>query len=202
MTTTGATDALETCPSGISLVGSTATALHGWSLGDTTVYLDSCPADRAVIGYTLYPAPTFEWVFQIQTLCGTLFITRGQTDCPIAITSSVTLPLRGLSYNTQPVVQQCPSDQMVVAVRGRSGDYLDQLAFGCAPLTLTSVGLTFQPTLGAITWLPPLGGAGGSAFEDGCTAGSVATGSNISTWNGNGDFVTFGMLCSAPVVVP
>jgi hypothetical protein len=93
----------------------------------------------------------------------------------------------------------CPSNQVVVAFRGRAGYDLDQVAFDCAPLSLSRNRFGGQVTIGPVTSLPPQGGPTGPTFQDGCPAGEVVLGTNSQA----GAIVyKLGLSCATPVVVP
>jgi len=90
----------------------------------------------------------------------------------------------------------CPSDQMVVGFRGRSGSDIDQLVFLCAPLAISGASPNFVLSIGPTTESTPLGGPGGNPFNPiQCPAGQVAIGDE-----GRAAFTinAFGLLCAAP----
>jgi hypothetical protein len=90
----------------------------------------------------------------------------------------------------------CPTNQVVVGMNGRSGSYLDQVAFVCAPLSMTSGPMGYSVSIGATTVLTAAGGPGGSVFQDPCPAGQIARGSNSSVFSGVID--RMGLVCGTP----
>jgi hypothetical protein len=199
----GATDApadgsasAASCPSSISFTGTTETPLRGGNSGSP--YSDSCPAGEVVVGFILSqnssPPAT---VGEMTVICGAISIK--QANCEINIGPGATLPTRGATANTPPVTQQCPPNQMVVAIQGASGSYLVRLGAGCAPLTLSRVGSTYQATVGSITWFSPEGGSGGTSFVDPCPTGQIANGA----FTRSGLFMDAAdLICSTPVLSP
>ena len=156
---------------------------------------DDCPAGQVVVGYTLGLDVGNGLVGQLTTMCG---IPSINANCELVASPGATLPTRG-SQSDIPYVRQCPANQVVVGSRTRSGDLIDQLSVGCARLTLTPVGSTYQVSIGAVTWLMPVGGMGGVPSEDLCPADLVATG-NLDwsdTWVN-----AFALHCSTPVLAP
>jgi hypothetical protein len=192
-----AADATATCPSGISFSGATGTPLRGGSAGSP--YTDACPAGQVVVGFMLVehssPAPAI--LGEIQVICGTISISP--TNCEVAISAGTTLPLRGSQVDQPPVTEMCPPNQVVVAIQGGSGNYLDRAGAGCAPLMISRVGQGSRATVGAITWLSVVGGTGGVAFNDPCPADQVAIGAFIlsATW-----VDAMSIICSAPAIAP
>lgn len=99
------------------------------------------------------------WIDQIRAICATL-VSGG------AAGSRWSSPLRdGQAIGGtggQPKSRMCPRGQVVVAMRGRAGAYVDSLRIGCraiawvAPFTVKATGPT--------TWLDAVGGTGGKAF--------------------------------------
>jgi len=192
-----AADATATCPSGISFSGATGTPLRGGSGGSQ--YTDACPAGQVVVGFMLvvHSTPPPAILGEIQVICGTISISP--TNCEVAISSGDTLPLRGSRVDQPPVTEMCPPNQMVVAIQGGSGNYLDRAGAGCAPLMISRVGQGSRATVGAITWLSVVGGMGGVAFNDPCPADQVASGAFIQSaiW-----VDAMNIICSAPAIAP
>jgi hypothetical protein len=194
----GQEDAPPSCPSSITFGPRTRMPTRGDANAGFPAD-DDCPAGQAVIGYTIYPDIGNGLVGKLQTLCGTVSIMPSPTACDIVISNAATtLPLRGMQSDG-PVNRRCPSDQVEVGARTRFGALIDQLSVGCARLTLVRAGSTFQVSIGAITWLTPVGGTGGTSAEDVCPAGQVATGNLIrsDTW-----INAFALDCSSPALVP
>jgi len=102
--------------------------------------------------------------------------------------------------------RDCPDNQVVVGLDGRSGAIVDQLIVDCAPLAV-SAQPPFTVTTGAVTQLAAVGIGGGSLFSPiACPAGQIGRGA--STYY-DGD-PTFGLksiyldgiaiVCTTPVV--
>jgi hypothetical protein len=74
----------------------------------------------------------------------------------------------------------CPSGSVVAAVRGRSGDRVDQLTLRCHPAsfsrTLVSGQYRYRLVTGTGGSLSPVGGSGGTAFADACRDDEMVVG--------------------------
>jgi hypothetical protein len=181
----------------VSAGGIDLTSLHGGDGG--IAHSDTCPANEAVIGYEgdttdadgglVTPV-----VSRIQTVCGVLGLDGTGSDL-VVTDAGTTLPERGL-YSGQSWVQMCPADQVVAGFVGRSGAFLDQIAFECGHWSVSgsSPDLTF--TMDSTTTLTPAGGDGGSAFAAvACPAGQMAIGTALRS----GFFVdAFSLICATP----
>jgi hypothetical protein len=180
------------CPTGILLTGENNTAQHGGSDPNDMHYKDVCPLGGPVIGYTGSidsTSPTS--VGKIATVCGKLAV---DASCRVTVSAGSTMPMRG-TVGDVPFTQACPANQVVVGFQGQSGTFLDQVAFTCAPLIISSGPMGYRLSVGPMTTLPPAGGNGGSAFRDVCPAGQIAHGTNVSTTSGIVDAV--GLICGA-----
>jgi len=94
------------------------------------------------------------WLDQIRAICMRFTGVNG-----VAIWKGD--PAQGTSIggqNGQPFEVVCPRNQVVVALRGRAGSYVDRLQLACQHFTDRG-----RPT-GRITWLSAVGGGGGDAF--------------------------------------
>jgi hypothetical protein len=186
-----------TCPSSFDFTSPVPTVVRGGSGGVPRARF--CPAGQVPVGFSVYEAkmPAPDVVSGLVEICGTLSVV--QATCEVTILPGTTLPMSG-GTGDQPVANRnCPPDQMVVAVGGRAGNYVDQISFGCAPLLLSKVGATYQASVGPITWLAPVGGTGGSAFTNICPAGQVAIGSDVHS----GIILdAFALFCATPVLLP
>lgn len=67
----------------------------------------------------------------------------------------------------------CPAGQVVIGIRGRSGDFVDRLGVICGDATSP------DPQSRANTRSPMWGGEGGGAFEDLCPPGAAAASINL-----------------------
>src|SRR5579859_667035 len=192
-----APDAGAMCPTSISFSGATQTPLRGGSGG--TAYTDACPTGQVVVGFMLvvHSSPPPAILGEIQVICGTISISPA--NCQVTISPGDTLPLRGSDVDQPPVTEMCPPDQMVVAIQGGSGNYVDRAGAGCAPLLISRVGQAYQATVGAVTWLSVVGGLGGVAFSDPCPTDQVVSGAFIQS----GLWVdALSIICSAPAIAP
>jgi hypothetical protein len=87
---------------------------------------------------------------------------------------------------------------MIVGFGGRSGLYVDELAFKCAPLIISGQPGSYTIATGNMTFLAPVGGSGGSPFSDQfCADGRVGT----AHFGREGlDLDAFGVLCNRPML--
>jgi hypothetical protein len=189
----------------ITLNAQSTTVEHGGPGG--LPYLDYCPPNQAVLGYqgclgtasvTVTPPPVTTdtpVVGCIQTLCGTLAL-DGDAGDQVATALGAALAVRGQGQGAA-WAQICPADQVIVGFSGRTGSYVDQLAFRCTHFSrsLDDAG-TWMTT--APTDLSPAGGDGGGPFSvESCPAGQMAIGSTIHA----GALVdAFGLICGAPTL--
>jgi hypothetical protein len=158
-------------------------------------YVDICPGNQVVIGYQGFltaPSVGLTLVGGIETVCGELAV--GESSVALTTRPGAILPMRGGS-RTSPWLQMCPADEVVVGFSGRSGLYLDQIAFECAPWVATEAGDDAEPSLGRMVTLTAAGGDSGGPFVVPCPDGQVARGSHV----GAGDWVdAFGLICGSP----
>lgn len=178
----------------IVLSGHEATAVYG--LGDAQAYEDLCPEQQALIGVRGHLAfvlgqPTNPILIgALEGVCGELALDHGR----ITVTEASRLPERGQTRD-EPFTLICPEDEVVVRFAGRSGLLMDQLGFTCASLRV--VAETTRVSLREATTLSPVGGPGGSPFDDGCAIGQIARGVNMYA----GDLIDrFGLVCGTPVL--
>jgi len=173
------------------LTGSTPTPTRG-APGKTTPSV--CPDDQVVIGYrgTLSSSGIMT-VWSLQLVCGRVTLT-GQAPFHVGISPGATLPPQGLN-GVSPFSATCPTDQVIIGVRGHSGSAIDQVGFGCAPLTRSPDG-TINVDASAGTTAPAYGGPGGVPFDDRCPAGQVVRGCDTST--ANGYLGSVDVICAVP----
>jgi hypothetical protein len=194
--TDGGVDAgTRACPTGVLLTGEMLTGMHGGTDPSDMLFKDVCPQGGPVIGYigsvdTRSPAS----IGQIATVCGKITVTSTMSGCRVNVGGGSTLSTRG-QYGDAPFTQMCPTNQVVVGMLGRSGLLLDQVAFVCAPLVISSGPMGYTLSTGATTVLTPAGGNGGSAYQDGCASGQIARGSNVTIVQGIVD--AMGLVCGA-----
>jgi hypothetical protein len=186
----------STCPSSVDFTSPVVDILYGGLGGSPHPRL--CPAGQVVIGYSMFEDKgTFDVVSGLVAVCGAVSVISGA--CQLAVAPGMTFPLDGTTGKNGTFTRICPANQVAVAIEGRSGALLDQLSLGCAPVALAKVGLNYQLTVGAVTWLAAVGGTGGAAYSQSCPAGQVMTGSDI---HAGADIDAFGIFCSTPVLLP
>jgi hypothetical protein len=176
-----------------------STAMHGGSDPNDVTFNDGCPQGGPVIGYAGYVdtrAPVS--VGRIATLCGKVAVQSSPSGCRAVVSAASTLPMRG-DIGDSAFTQLCPTGQVVIGFAGRSGVYLDQVGFECAPLVLSSSRAGYVVSIGAATPLTPAGGNGGTAFQDACPAGQVARGTNVAIVDQIVEAI--GLSCGSPAVV-
>jgi hypothetical protein len=164
-----------------------------------SVFDDACPTGEALIGFSGSLSQDGGFHRQIAALCGHVerFGTAG--SYAIQVGTGVSLPVRGLLAGTFSWIRKCPADQVLSGFVGRSGQLIDQLTLSCVPLVVDAAGGT-SITLGAVTVLPAIGGAGGTAFaQTDCPAGQVAT---VARLRAGDSLDAFGLACSVPSVAP
>lgn len=197
----GDTDASDAAPVShpAMLIGANPTTLVG-NAGGGTQYQDDCPAGQVLIGFSgnaLAASATLDAVNrQVAARCGVVQII-GTT---VTIKPGAALPVRGMAGTTA-WTRTCPADQVVVGFSGRSGSYVDQLVFICAPLTAASSAVGAALTPGATTTaLAAIGGNGGSAFAAiKCATGQLGAGSLVR----EGDFMdAFSIVCGKATIAP
>ncbi len=131
-------------------------------------------------------------------MCGSLSIT-GTTAFTVTTSMTQTLLARGMP-SPVPQTRMCGANQVVVGFGGRSGGYIDQLTFACAPLIISGTAPAFRLSIGQSEMMPMgLGGPGGAAFVPIlCPAGQVAVG---DAGRSGGAIDAFGLLCAPPSLV-
>ncbi len=176
-------------------VGDAATGQQGGDGGRP--FADLCPEGEAVIGYRGYLAvpPGLTIVGVIQTMCGSLSLNPSSPG-QVTTTEGPVSPERGASQEGGAWMRTCPANEVVVGFVGRSGRYLDQVAFECAAWTLDpDAGGMFA--MGTPATLEAAGGDGGSPYEASCPSGQLARGS----FGRSGLWVdAFGLLCGTPTL--
>lgn len=159
------------------------TEIRGNAFGGSE-YIDECPVHQVVVGLNAEIGGSFD---RIQVVCGTPRAPMGAGG--ITIDPGDTLALRGANANT-PAQLRCPADTAVIGFGGRAGGLIDQLTLRCSALEVGVDGLA--PT-GVVTETDPVGGTGGTAFDDtDCPAGKLAIGGYIRA---GGSVDGFGLIC-------
>jgi hypothetical protein len=180
------------CPKGVTFADPVATLQVGGSGGQP--FTEDCPAGQVLVGYA--GAQTGQgYIGRIQATCGLVQISSA--TLAVTISAGATLLQHG-NANGMPWTITCPADQAIVGFGGRSGAYVDQLAFRCAPLSISGQPGSYSITIGNVTALAPVGGTGGSPFPERlCAEGHVG----VSHFGREGlDLDAFGILCQRPVL--
>jgi hypothetical protein len=171
---------------------------HGGDGG--IAHSDTCPANQAVIGFQgevndadgglVTPV-----VSRIEAVCGALAL-DGTASNQIVVGPGVTMPEHGSYSGGQSWVQMCQPNQVVSGYVGRSGAFLDQVAFECGHWIASGSGAASSFTMDSTTTLAPAGGDGGSAFAAvPCPQGQMAIGTLLRS----GFFIdSFSLICSTP----
>jgi hypothetical protein len=150
-----------------------------------------------VIGYRGAIDTSRNSVGSIKTICGQLVL-GNSNGYRIATATGTTLTERGSSSGSQ-WSRMCAANQIVVGFSGRSGFVLEQIAFECAPLDVTTSQGSYVLSIGSTTTLSPAGGNGGSPFAaTACAAGQIARGSIVTE---NRNIESFGLVCTTPVLM-
>jgi hypothetical protein len=167
-------------------------ATHGGDGG--SAHSEPCPGHQVVLGYVGEVGSDGRFVRSLRGTCGVLAVAAGTNK--VSATPKDLLPHRGGSGGI-PFDTHCPVDQVVVGVKGRSGNFVDTIQFVCAPLTVGAAG---KIVIGPSTPLALVGGdTGADVYDEGCPAGQVLRGNLISD-GANIDAYT--MICSLPSVAP
>jgi hypothetical protein len=173
-------------------MGQSATTQYGNIMGGGPNE-DVCPDGQALSGFegSLYANTQG----QIRGVCSIVHLA---SDLIVTTSPGDTLPLRGLNSD-MPWTRTCSDNQVIVGFEGRAGDWVDQLVFHCAPLSVSGQPGAYAVTIGTVTLTQPIGGAGGNAFPaTTCMDGQIATVARIRS----GTVIdAFGLGCSTPVVV-
>ncbi len=171
-----------------------------------TTVSQKCATNEVIIGYsgTVEAAGgATNWLRSFQAICGSLAVT-GTTTFSVTTTQTATLTAHGVP---QAVTQtrMCPTDQMVTGFTSKTGGAIDELTFGCAPLTITGTAAPFTLAVGTSAQLAQyLGGPGGApaAAPINCPAGQIAVGDEGREGGGTaGAIEAFGLLCARPTLV-
>jgi hypothetical protein len=138
---------------------------------------DACPAGQALIGFGgfvfVYADGTQNFLSEIWGVCGVASLVPTGAGYEIHTSPGTTLPVRGGPTTPLQFSYPCPANQFVIGYHGRSGAYVDQLVFQCAPLVVAP---NLSVSLGAALAGGTLGGNGGGPFpQTNCPTGQVAT---------------------------
>ncbi len=162
-------------------------------------YADTCLPGQVVIGFNATvdgPQSLGTYPKSIQAICGALTI-AGESPLVVKTTLTGPLPSRG-DGSTVPVSRTCPPDRMVVGFDSRVGMFVDQLTFRCASLAISGGPEAYTLSIGQLTSIDPIGGAGGMLGPQiNCAAGSVALGTVVRAGQA---IDAFGLSCAKPAL--
>jgi hypothetical protein len=183
----------------VSLSGADWTPIYGGTSKAAT--LDACPAGQVVVGYDVTTADSGKLlVSSVSTVCAELAVIGG-SSLSLVTEPGATLAQRG-NTGTQTFSERCPENHVVVGFHGASGGAVDRLGIHCSPLIVSAE----QPatiTLGEVWAVSAEGGPDGTAFDQRCPTGQLATGtvtrvSNTEIANFFVSLEAFGLVCSTP----
>jgi hypothetical protein len=162
-------------------------------------FSDVCPEGQIIVGFTGTWGGTYPGLGSLRATCGA---TAVQGNGPYAFTTvrAGTIGPRG-TVSPQVAEMACPqANYGVIGFTGRSGNFIDQLVFECAPLSIAPSGASYSLSLGSSMPVPPgLGNMTGVAFERlSCGAGKVAVGM-VGRYGASID--AFGLVCARPELV-
>ncbi len=185
-------------PVGITLGAVVSTEQLLPSDGGAT-YRDTCMGNQVVIGFngtTDPPSTGSSYPKSIQVVCGEL---RISDNAPFTVTTSMTgaLSSRG-DGSTTFVSRSCPPDQVVMGFDARTGNYVDQLTFRCAPLSISAGPNGYVLAVDRGLSIDSIGGAGGVVVPPvSCPSGAIAVGSAVRAGQA---IDAFGLLCAKPTL--
>ncbi|MCA9634959.1 MAG: DUF4215 domain-containing protein [Myxococcales bacterium] len=178
-------------PISVQIAPGGTTPLEGGNGG--SMFDDACPPGQALMGFD-GKLDGQNWHGNLRGLCATLSVEVVDDAFAIKVEQAGYLVLRGANnQNGQGWMRTCPVGTLVVSVSGRKGNLIDQLTFGCAKPMILEDENGYSIALGAIEYLPSIGGNGGTAFpEHQCPNGQVATRQRGRAGN---DLDAFGLGC-------
>ena len=165
-------------PTSVTLTERWYSSLHGGKGGD--VYGDTCPANQVLVGArgSLLPEALGEgdppWISSIAAICAEVSL-LGDAASAVSTGPVATLQERG-TMRDMTWIQQCPDGQIAVGMAGRSGEALDRFSLICAAWQPSESEGRLVRADDTALGLPSAGGSGGSAFEQWCPEGQLATG--------------------------
>ncbi len=112
-------------PSGVYLVPTTQTTARGTAGG--TAWTSMCEPGSAVVGVD---GTAFQYMTQLVVECAPLQATARH----VVPGTSVFLPEAGGAVGDQLEGARCPSETVAVSAHGRSGEVIDAVGLGCAPV--------------------------------------------------------------------
>jgi hypothetical protein len=183
---------------GVVVLRGQSTAQEGGDGGNP--YTDTCPASQVVIGYRGDVLPPdsglLTVVSRIQALCGAIVLDGGSSN-QVSFTPASQLPERGMLAGPS-WSELCAENEVIVGFSGRSGQYVDQLAFECGQWVVSNGDGGPMLTMNATSSLPAVGGDGGSPFPPAaCPTGQMAIGSALRAgfW-----LDAFSLVCGTPLL--
>jgi hypothetical protein len=194
----------EACPGctyRFALQGLVTTSQRGGT--DGTDYIDVCPADGVLVGYsgTLQQVPVeVDGVAAVITVIGSLRATCAAVAFSdgnnLVITPTANpLPARGNATDPATWSQMCPPGEVIVGFDSQAGIFLDRVSFVCGKVDVAAAAAGPAFTVSVGNALPPTGGNGGEAHQDRCPRGQVARGQDVRSglWIG-----AVALVCGTP----
>jgi hypothetical protein len=140
-------------------------------------FTDACQPGQVLVSFTGTWGGPYMGLESLQANCATIGISG---SAPYQVTLAPNAGMLGPYGEVSPQTLDgpCPDGQVVVGFEGRSGDWVDQLTFYCAPLTISDAGGSFKIEVGTSTPITtPIGPETGSPFSSiACDAGKIAVG--------------------------
>jgi hypothetical protein len=152
--------------------GQNATPRRGGGSGGGTT--DLCPDGRLLVGYegTASTSPSQPWIQSVAGICAT--VTFPPPGAPAMAWTITLLPARG-DTSGQRWTRTCPTGHVLVGFDGNAENWMGQLVFSCAPITLDSSGQGV--VLGSVIELDDVGSPADNDFpQTDCPAGQAARG--------------------------
>ena len=140
------------CEAGLSIgfiTMATLTDLRGNPSGGTE-YIDFCPSGEALMGFDGCQEEN-GYLSLLTAHCGVTSLCCHGGNCTVDVTATggTSLPTRG-ELCTTAWQRMCPENHVIVGFGGRSGVYMDQLIFRCAPIVVETDGVDYTATAGAV----------------------------------------------------
>jgi hypothetical protein len=162
-------------------------------------FTDACQPGQVLVSFTGTWGGTYMGLESLQGTCATIGISASAPYQVTLTANGSTLGPYG-EVSPQTLDGPCPDGQVVVGFEGRSGDWVDQLTFHCAPLTITDMGGSYKVEVGAANPISmPIGPDTGSPFSSiDCDAGKIAVG---IVGRSGAAIDAIGLTCATPTVM-
>ncbi|MCB9705006.1 MAG: DUF4215 domain-containing protein [Myxococcales bacterium] len=190
-------------PVGVKLGVGEATEVFG---GSGEMFSDTCPKDQVIFGFEgwygnfggVWNEANDNYHGQIRGLCGIPSISVENDAFVVTVTPGALLPLRGGTAGQAPEIwsRTCPPGDVLVSFKGRYGDLVDGLIFGCAKPKILEDADGYSLAMGPLLYLPEATASnGGAPFpEQLCPTSQVAIG-QVTVVEPEVILHGFGMLC-------